>query len=255
MVFPAIVGPCPPAPPVHLGLVRASASLVARRRSLECTPCPAPFVPCCNDKDECCDPYKPGARDLPNNSINITVDAPTLQVCDPWEVGDKITIEGNPPGDTSTVITHEATVMAVTQVYNPDGYTLEILPPLTQDFSPINSEVAQTCTSSDGTQVSASYSPFYGGCCCTCGMTPPTECCLSTEVCTEYGNGTGVCTPAGPYPDFSTPAPTVGAKGDPHLVNLQGSELSKWWPARWWLPLSARAVRDEPFGPRPHAEN
>jgi len=40
-----------------------------------------------------------------------------------------------------------------------------------------------------------------------------------------HPNGTGVCSPAGPYPKFSTPAPTVGAKGDPHLVNLQGEHF------------------------------
>jgi hypothetical protein len=44
-------------------------------------------------------------------------------------------------------------------------------------------------------------------------------------VCTVHPNGTGVCSQAGPYPEFSTPAPTVGAKGDPHLVNLQGEHF------------------------------
>jgi hypothetical protein len=34
-----------------------------------------------------------------------------------------------------------------------------------------------------------------------------------------------VCSSPGPYPEFSTPAPTVGAKGDPHLVNLQGEHF------------------------------
>jgi hypothetical protein len=34
-----------------------------------------------------------------------------------------------------------------------------------------------------------------------------------------------VCSSPGPYPGFSTPAPTVGAKGDPHLVNLQGEHF------------------------------
>jgi hypothetical protein len=73
-------------------------------------------------------------------------------------------------------------------------------------------------------------------------MTPPTECCLSTEVCTEYGNGTGVCTPAGPYPDFSTPAPTVGAKGDPHLVNLQGEHFDINHEGRFTLLRLPQAV-------------
>jgi len=44
-------------------------------------------------------------------------------------------------------------------------------------------------------------------------------------VCTLHSNGTGVCQTAGPYPEFSTPAPTVGARGDPHLVNLQGEHF------------------------------
>ncbi|CAK0845656.1 unnamed protein product [Prorocentrum cordatum] len=85
---------------------------------------------------------------------------------------------------------------------------------------PANSNMYLTCTVTDGTDLSDHFSPSSSGCVCACGDVL----CSSTEICTE-NNGTGVCTRAGPYPEFSTPAPTVGAKGDPHLVNLQGEHF------------------------------
>jgi len=42
-------------------------------------------------------------------------------------------------------------------------------------------------------------------------------------VCEVFTNGSGVCTTANV--EFPTPAPTVGARGDPHLVNLQGEHF------------------------------
>jgi hypothetical protein len=50
------------------------------------------------------------------------------------------------------------------------------------------------------------------------------EACENTEMC-HADNGTYSCVQVGPYPIFPTPAPTVGAKGDPHLVNLQGEHF------------------------------
>ncbi|CAK0856799.1 unnamed protein product [Prorocentrum cordatum] len=187
-----------------------------RRRSTECTPCPAPFVPCQNpEEDDCCDPYMPRTDPPPNGTIPVQV---PYQTCTEFSLGDSITITGRLSSDPSTIVTHTSVVIGVIQITG--GYELDLHDPLPGDFE-FESTVQQACTSTDGTQVSSSFSPFVGGCCCACG----TDCCETTEVCTVYPNGTGVCSPAGPYPEFSTPAPTVGAKGDPHLVNLQGEHF------------------------------
>ncbi|CAK0846607.1 unnamed protein product [Prorocentrum cordatum] len=190
-----------------------------RRRSLECTSCPAPFVPCQDpDADECCDPYVPTApANVPSGSTTIPVHV-AYQTCTEFSLGDSITISGRLSSDPSTVVTHSTVVIGVSQITG--GYELDLNDPLPGNFQ-YDTTVQQTCTSTDGTQVSGSFSPFSGGCCCACG----TDCCETTEVCTLSPNGTGVCSNAGPYPQFSTPAPTVGAKGDPHLVNLQGEHF------------------------------
>ncbi|CAK0818794.1 unnamed protein product [Prorocentrum cordatum] len=190
-----------------------------RRRSTECTSCPAPLVPCQNpDADDCCDPMVPYAPSyVPNKTTNITVHVP-YQTCTEFSLGDSITISGRLSSDPSTVVTHTTVVIGITPITG--GYELDFNDPLPGNFQ-YDTTVQQTCTSTDGTQVSGSFSPSAGGCCCACG----TDCCETTEVCTLYPNGTGECSNAGPYPEFSTPAPTVGAKGDPHLVNLQGEHF------------------------------
>ncbi|CAK0854592.1 unnamed protein product, partial [Prorocentrum cordatum] len=189
-----------------------------RRRSLECTSCPAPFVPCQDpDADDCCDPYIPGASNLPNGSTTIPVHV-AYQTCTEFSLGDSITISGKLSSDPSTVVTHSTVVIGISPITG--GYELDLNDPLPGNFQ-YDTTVQQACTSTDGTQVSGAFSPFADGCCCACG----TDCCETTEVCTLYPNGTGECSNAGPYPEFSTPAPTVGAKGDPHLVNLQGEHF------------------------------
>ncbi|CAK0864733.1 unnamed protein product [Prorocentrum cordatum] len=187
-----------------------------RRRSTECTSCEEGYGPGCEDCDDCKDIYKPPAKGG-NNSANITVDVP-YQTCTEFSLGDPITITGRRSSDPSVIITHSTVVLGITPILG--GYILDLAVPLPEDFT-YDTSVSQTCTSTDGTQVSSSYSPSAAGCCCACG----TDCCETTEVCTVYPNGTGVCSNAGPYPEFSTPAPTVGAKGDPHLVNLQGEHF------------------------------
>jgi len=194
----------------------------SRRRSLSCTPCPAPYVDY-GDFDDCRDPNKPvtpPAR-LPNGTSKIPVTGGAIASCDEFALGDSLTLVGQEEDcddDESCTLVHTCIIVGVTQVTG--GYEYECNDPLPVSFPPY-SEAAQTCTSTDGTQVSAKYSSATGGCCCSCGA----SCCATTEVCTLHPNGTGVCSSAGPYPEFSTPAPTVGAKGDPHLVNLQGEHF------------------------------
>ncbi|CAK0867657.1 unnamed protein product [Prorocentrum cordatum] len=194
----------------------------SRRRSLSCTPCPSPYVDY-GDFDDCRDPNKPVTppAKLPNGTTKIPVTGGTVASCDEFALGDSLTLVGQEEDcddDASCTLVHTCIIIGVAQVTG--GYEYECNDPLPVSFPPY-SEVAQTCTSTDGTQVSAKYSSAAGGCCCSCGS----SCCDTTEVCTLHPNGTGVCSSAGPYPEFSTPAPTVGAKGDPHLVNLQGEHF------------------------------
>ncbi|CAK0833949.1 unnamed protein product [Prorocentrum cordatum] len=187
---------------------------VRRRRALECTPCPSPLVDK-GDFDDCKDPYTPEFSNGTNNSANITVTVP-FETCDTFSLGDSITISGTDRDGNPA--SHTTIVMGITPTTG--GFILDLLDPLTSDFA-ADASVRETCSSTDGTEVSSKNSPFAGGCCCACG----TDCCETTEVCTVYPDGTGACSRAGPYPLFPTPAPTVGAKGDPHLVNLQGEHF------------------------------
>jgi hypothetical protein len=55
-----------------------------------------------------------------------------------------------------------------------------------------------------------------------------------------------VCSSPGPYPEFSTPAPTVGAKGDPHLVNLQGEHFDINHDGKFTLLRFPQAIEKPP---------
>ncbi|CAK0880312.1 unnamed protein product [Prorocentrum cordatum] len=84
------------------------------------------------------------------------------------------------------------------------------IPALTMDFSQFD-RVTKTCSSTDG----VGYPSFFP---CGCGS----EVCGESTKCDITGNGgCGACIPT----TLPTPAPTVSAKGDPHLVNLNGEHF------------------------------
>jgi len=97
----------------------------------------------------------------------------------------------------------------VAGVNAPGDYAIS---PLPMDFSQFD-RVTRTCSSTDG----VGYPTFFP---CACGV----HVCNSNEKCDiELNDGCGGCTPTGePEP---TPAPTVSARGDPHLVNLNGEHF------------------------------
>jgi len=169
-------------------------------------------------------PCENGSACVPVKNVPIPVQ------CDAYTLGDKVTLSGTVPGDPDTIIYAEVTVTGVTPILG--GFVLDVDPCLEQGFSPIGGDFRHKCGATDGTEMSfyqkysANYDDTTGyGCCCECGAPPNSECCDSTQVCTVDEHGTGVCSPNGPNPVFSTPAPTVGARGDPHLVNLQGEHF------------------------------
>merc|ERR1719221_2019494 len=97
----------------------------------------------------------------------------------------------------------------VAGVNAPGEYSIS---PLSMDFSQFD-RVTRTCSSTDG----VGYPTFFP---CACGV----YVCNANEKCDiDLNDGCGGCTPTGePEP---TPAPTVSARGDPHLVNLNGEHF------------------------------
>jgi len=98
---------------------------IRRRRALECTPCPPPLVKKDNClPDECCSGPEPctGSVDgedgdaCGNNSDKIPCTDCDLESCDPYTIGQIITLTGTVPGDPSTLITYTGEVVGITQV-------------------------------------------------------------------------------------------------------------------------------------------
>jgi hypothetical protein len=192
-----------------------------RRRSLECTDCEAGYFDA-GDYDDCvCQAdVVLEAASTPSGSTTFQVSATSILV-----VGDNVTIaavsgnSGGPPTDEeegSVELSYEyAVIESIT------GLQITIASPLVHTYAKYSS-VMLTCTTMDGTEISRQHSPSCGGEeTCRCG----TEACSQTEMCSMSADGTGTCVAVGPYPIHPTPAPTVGAKGDPHLVNLAGEHF------------------------------
>jgi len=135
------------------------------------------------------------------------------------------------PGDNITISEPDGGCYESATVCDIDGASITVCDPINNTY-PKFSSISFTCTTTDGTDLSRKYGSNGE---CRCG----TVSCDQRHMCSinnsANGNGTngtngtcggtGTCIPAGPYPIHPTPAPTVGAKGDPHLVNLQGEHF------------------------------
>ncbi|CAK0840680.1 unnamed protein product [Prorocentrum cordatum] len=176
-----------------------------RRRSEACTKCPAGKDDF-GDFDVCIggaylkEPLYPGNCSA---CLNTGTDESGLT----WTRGDRVVISTrNPdPGHYQVV-----TIEGVNTVGNLTCF--EFSPCVTDPYDPYD-PVTTDCTEQDGHATSIAYP-------CGCGI----EECADGEVCDIDGNaGQGICfTPSGNLP---TPAPTVSARGDPHLVNLHGEHF------------------------------
>ncbi|CAK0868162.1 unnamed protein product, partial [Prorocentrum cordatum] len=180
-----------------------------RRRSTSCTPCVAPDFDA-GDFDDCVDGSLPYTLEpvLPGATAVVTSETEGIMF------GDVISIS---PPDKSYF--EEATVIGFGSIQLGHG--------LNQGF-PGYSAVVRTCTKQDG----ISFSAFYP---CGCGKSS----CVEGQACdmgewtgeTRTENGvtvgtSGACvTLVRPGQPMPTPAPTVQARGDPHLVNLMGEHF------------------------------
>jgi hypothetical protein len=204
--------------------IQCTTGQTRRRRSFECTSCEVGYFDA-GDFDDCVcqhDVYL-SAQSTSAGSTTLAVSTVSNLL-----VGDNVTISSRssdaagPPGDDcgdeGCPVTSETAIIASVG----PGLSLTITAPLQNTYAKY-SGVMITCTTVDGTEISRKHSSSCGGGeACGCKSTT----CDQTGMCSiDHANGTGKCIPVGPYPIFPTPAPTVGAKGDPHLVNLQGEHF------------------------------
>ncbi|CAK0863408.1 unnamed protein product [Prorocentrum cordatum] len=176
-----------------------------RRRSEACTKCP-PGRDDFGDFDTCIggaylkEPLYPG-------NCTACVNSDTDENGQTLTRGDSVVISTrNPdPGHYEIV-----TIIGKITVDNQTCFHVE--PCVNDSYDPYDSLISD-CTEHDGRSTSSTYP-------CGCGVDE----CAEGEVCDLDGNaGRGICIP--PSWTVPTPAPTVSARGDPHLVNLHGEHF------------------------------
>ncbi|CAK0863421.1 unnamed protein product [Prorocentrum cordatum] len=176
-----------------------------RRRSEACTKCP-PGRDDFGDFDVCIG----GAflkEPLYAGNCSACVSSDTDENGQILTRGDRVVIATrNPdPGHYEIV-----TIIGKTTVDNDTCFDFE--PCVNDSYDPYDSMISD-CTEHDGQSYSSAYP-------CGCGVDE----CSDGELCDLDGNaGLGICIP--PTWTVPTPAPTVSARGDPHLVNLHGEHF------------------------------
>jgi hypothetical protein len=178
-----------------------------RRRSTSCTECPAGRVDL-GDYDDC---------------------AAGVYLMERFSVGDEVMCVNQDVDEGGVLLTTGVEVVVATR--NPGHYqSLTIVGvfagtngtvcfntsgPAVLNFT-VYDPVIAACTGTSGSEFSDSYP-------CGCG----TAVCQDGERCDLGGDNTGHGTGGDCHPTavLPTPAPTVSATGDPHLVNLQGEHF------------------------------
>mmetsp|Transcript_103822 Transcript_103822/g.293850 ORF Transcript_103822/g.293850 Transcript_103822/m.293850 type:complete len:1077 (-) Transcript_103822:104-3334(-) len=185
--------------------VQCTTGETRRRRSEQCTKCP-PGRDDLGDFDVCIggayikEPLFPG-------NCTACVNSDTDENGQTLTRGDSVVISTrNPdPGHYEIV-----TIIGKITVDNQTCFHVE--PCVNDSYDPYDSMISD-CTEHDGLSTSTKYP-------CGCGVDE----CAEGEVCDLDGNaGRGICIP--PSWTVPTPAPTVSARGDPHLVNLHGEHF------------------------------
>ncbi|CAK0890747.1 unnamed protein product [Prorocentrum cordatum] len=187
--------------------VQCTTGATRRRRSFECSDCESGAFDA-GDYDDCRDgSYLPS--DVGAGDVNI----PVTPTDPPLSPGDCIDISSMSESGACNASVETVCIESVGP-----GNEVTLTSPLQNNYTKY-AGVIISCTTVDGTELSRKHDS-NGNCGCrssTCDKT--TMCSIGPDNCTS------TCIPTGPYPIHPTPAPTVGAKGDPHLVNLQGEHF------------------------------
>jgi hypothetical protein len=188
-----------------------------RRRSFECSTCPTGTFDAGHSDDCLC-----GLFTTQNHSRGGT----TLHIssADGFHVDDRLIVSGEVNGTTEW---DSVVISAIAGRWSQGSWVneLTLADGLRSDF-PKYSSVRIQCTITDGSDLSYKYRSSQCGVevkQCGCGAVA----CSHTTKCdlTDPLLPGGTCRELEHYPEFPTPAPTVGAKGDPHLVNLAGEHF------------------------------
>jgi len=187
-----------------------------RRRALECSACPTGTFDAGRYDDCLCGLFT--AQDHQAGATTVHISS-----ADGFSVDDRIVITGlcaNESSPSCNTTQWESVLISAIA-----GNEITIGNPLQYSYLKYSS-VRIECTIRDGTDLSHQYRSSQCGIQvkqCGCGA----EACDPTTKCdlTDPAAPNGRCAPLERYPAFSTPAPTVGAKGDPHLVNLAGEHF------------------------------
>ncbi|CAK0852143.1 unnamed protein product [Prorocentrum cordatum] len=187
--------------------IQCTTGATRRRRSFECSACESGAFDA-GDYDDCRDgSYLPS--DVGAGDFNI----PVTPTDPPLSPGDCIDIVSMSQSGACNQSVETVCIESVGP-----GNEVTLTTPLQNNYTKY-AGVIISCTTVDGTELSRKHDSS-GKCGCksaTCDTT--TMCSIGADNCTA------TCIPTGPYPIHPTPAPTVGAKGDPHLVNLQGEHF------------------------------
>jgi len=180
-----------------------------RRRSFECSACPAGTFDAGHSDDCLCGLFTTQDHFSGNATLHISS-------ADGFHVDDRLIVSGDVNGTT------EWESVFITAI---SGNQITLGGGLRYSF-PKYSNVHIQCTITDGSDLSFKYrSSQCGGEVkqCGCGAVA----CSHTTKCdlTDPLLPGGTCRELERYPEHPTPAPTVGAKGDPHLVNLAGEHF------------------------------
>jgi len=187
-----------------------------RRRALECTTCPTGTFDAGRYDDCLCGLYTSQEHQAGNTTVHISS-------ADGFSVGDRLIITGLCANQSSPGCN---TTQWESVVISDLGLNQVIIGNPLQNSYLKYSSVRIECSIRDGTDLSHEYRSSQCGIQvkqCGCGA----EACDHTTKCdlTDPKAPNGRCAPLERYPEYSTPAPTVGAKGDPHLVNLAGEHF------------------------------
>jgi len=205
-----------------------------RRRAEACTECPAGKEDL-GDFDTCIGGvYLTGPTEAGTDTVFVNKDTDESGVV--LTVGDTITMSTRNPGHFERLVITEKVGFDDGARLSPEheallrsrGPFFVLDHKVNAGFTKFDAMVS-SCSSTDGMSLSSQYPCGCGIEICEVGFTCSEDCGNGARtVLDSYegtGFGTGGCCIGPAVSPLPTPAPTVAARGDPHLVNLQGEHF------------------------------